>query len=224
MDTKVIDKDDLKFRDFSNILISGCSQSGKTHFTKNLLMNANDMFITPPNVCIFLYSHWQKAYEEIQNKWGEKITFLRDTPDESFVAETMEGKKHGLFVVDDKVAEVVNATFFSDLLTRMAHHYRLSNCILVQDPSLTGKMKSVLARNIHVNVLMRSPRDRNYLRSLAIMLNDYKCVTESYDDACAHQYGYLVLDLHPQAKDQVKYRSQIFPNDDCCLIYQAKKK
>ena len=223
MDMNIIDGNDLKFRDFSNILISGCSQSGKTEFTKKLLMHSDQMFLTPPDVCMIVYSHWQKAYEELQNKWGSKITFLQETPDESYIAETMMGKKHGLFVVDDKVSEVVKTTFFMDLLTRMAHHYRLTNCILVQDPTLSGKMKSVLSRNFHVNILLRSPRDRNYLRTLAIMLNDYKCVTQSYDDACAQPYGYLVMDLHPKSNLQLKYRTNIFPDDKCCVIYQANK-
>ena len=214
----------MRFQDYSNILISGCSQSGKTQLVKRIITNAENMFQTPPETCIYVYTHWQPAYEEMQKKWKDRIIFTKDIPTEDFISEMMEGRKHGLFVVDDKVTEVANKEFFTDLLTRMAHHHRLTNCILVQDPSLTGKMKSVLTKNFHVNILLRSPRDRNYLRSLGIMLNDYKCILEAYDDACSEQYGYLVLDLHPKADSALKYRTKIFPDDEYGVIYQNKQR
>lgn len=42
--------EDIKFRDFSNICISGQTQSGKSQFVKKLLTNAEHMFVTPPEV------------------------------------------------------------------------------------------------------------------------------------------------------------------------------
>ena len=217
-----VSRNDIKFRDCSNILISGCTQSGKTEFTKRLLTHADQMFVTPPEHCIFAYSHWQSAYDDLQQKWGDKITFIEELPSESYLSQTMQGRKHGLFVMDDKASEIPNSAFCMDLLTRYAHHFNLSNVILVQDPSLGGKMKSVLSKNFHVNVLMRSPRDRNYIRSLGIMLNDYKCLIESYDDACSKPFGYLCLDLHPLANPEVKYRSSVLPDDPHCVIYKNK--
>ena len=219
-----MDKNDLKFRDFSNILISGCTQSGKTEFTKKLLMNANEMFITPPQVCVFSYTHWQPVYEQLQEKWGDNITFMEELPNEETLREIMTGHQHGIFVVDDKASEMSNGVFFMDLLSRMGHHLKMSNVVLVQDPSLSGKMKSVLTKNFHVNVMMRSPRDRNYIRSLGIMLNDYKCLIEAYDDACEGMFGYLVLDCHPLSNPALKYRTKVFPQDDHCIVYRSKKK
>ena len=44
--------EDIKFRDYSNILISGQTQSGKSEFLKKLLTHAQQMFVTPPEVVI----------------------------------------------------------------------------------------------------------------------------------------------------------------------------
>ena len=219
---EAVSRNDIKFRNSSNILVSGCSQSGKTEFTKRLLLQAEEMFVTPPEVCIFSYSHWQPAYDELQRKWGDKINFIEDFPTEAFLSQSMQDRKHGIFVMDDKASEIPNSAFCMDLLTRYAHHFNLSNLILVQDPSLTGKMKSVLSKNFHVNVLMRSPRDRNYIRSLGIMLNDYNCLMSSYDDATSKPFGYLCVDLHPLSNPLVKYRSSIFADDPHCVLYRKK--
>ena len=217
-----ISSNDIKFRDSSNILISDCSQSGKTEFAKRLLSHTEQMFVTPPEVCLFAYSHWQQSYDELQQLWGDRITFMEDLPSAEFLSQAMQGRKHGIFVMDDKASELPNSAFCMDLLTRYAHHFNLSNLIIVQDPSLRGKMKSVLSKNFHVNVLMRSPRDRNFIRSLGLMLNDYRCLIQSYDDACSNPFGYLCVDLHPLANPEVKYRSSIFPDDPHCVIYKNK--
>ena len=216
-----IDKDQLKFRDCTNFLISGCTQSGKSTFVKRLLTHSKELFITNPEICLFSYSHWQPAYNELQQQWGDKIVFMEDLPKEEYLRDTMKDYKHGIFVADDKATQIPESAFFMDLLTRYGHHFNLSNVMLVQDPSLNGKMKSVLSKNFHVNVLMKSPRDRNYVRNLAIMLNDYKCLTQAYDDATKEKYGYLVIDLHPQAEDRLKYRSFIFPDDQHTVVYRA---
>lgn len=44
--------EDIKFRDYSNILLSGQTQSGKSQFVKKLLINAEHMFVTPPEVLV----------------------------------------------------------------------------------------------------------------------------------------------------------------------------
>lgn len=218
-----INESDLKFRDYSNILISGCTQSGKTEFVTKLISNADKMFNTQPEICIFTYSHWQKAYDKLQRCWKDRIIFTDEIPSADFLHEIMNGKKHGLFVLDDKASELPNSAFFMDLLTRYGHHYKLSNIVLVQDPSLQGKMKSILSKNFHVNVLMRSPRDRSYVKALGIMLNDYSTLTAAYDDACAMPFGYLVLDLHPLANSLLKYRTNVFPQDQHCVVYRKKQ-
>ena len=136
----------------------------------------------------------------------------------------MHSKKHGLFVADDKASDISSSPFFMDLLVRMGHHYKMSNCLIVQDATMPGKTKSVLAKNVHVNVMMRSPRDRCYLRTIGMMMNDYRCIVDSYDDACRNLFSYFIIDTHPASNPELKYRTQIFPTDECCIIYKSNKK
>lgn len=175
-------------------------------------------------MCIFSYSHWQPAYDEIKAHWGDRIYFSEEIPEESHIRELMKSKKHGIYIADDKAREISTNPFFADLLVRYGHHHKLSTCLIVQDASMPGKMKSVLVKNFHVNILMSSPRDRAYLRSLGIMMNDYKCLMSAYDDCCAAgPHNYLIIDTHPKSNNQLKYRTRVFPSDEHCIVYQAKK-
>ena len=214
----------IPFQSSSNILVSGCSQSGKSEFTKQLILNAQHLFHTKPTICIFVYTHWQPSYGEIQQAMGDKVLFTEEIPTEDRLKEVMANHKHGLFIADDKASEIGTNSFFHDLLTRIAHHMRLTTVLIVQDAALSGKLRSSVLKNTHVNVLLRSPRERMYLRNLAIMMNDYKCIMAAFDDATSAPYGYLIIDTHPNASVDHKLRSRIFKHDGPCVIYQSKAK
>lgn len=55
----------LPFSAPTTILICGSTQSGKTHFTKKLLQNANGMFSTPVDRIVYAYSEHQPMFEEM---------------------------------------------------------------------------------------------------------------------------------------------------------------
>ena len=54
-------KDALVFKSPANILIAGCSQSGKTYFTQDLLIFKERLFVNPPQNIIIFYREWQKV-------------------------------------------------------------------------------------------------------------------------------------------------------------------
>lgn len=184
------------------------------------------MFQTPPTFYFFCFAHWQDKYEKLREKFGDSIVFSETLPTEEELTKLMEGHEHGIFICDDKSREIqTQGEFFHNLVTRLAHHLRLTNILLVQDAGLNGKAKSTLARNCHVNVLMRSPKERAVVRTLGLQLGEYKCLMGAYDDATSVPFGYLVLDTHPLSPPQLKMRTNVLPDDNkACIIYQAKKK
>ena len=188
----------ILFRNYSNILISGSTQSGKTQFTKKLLINAHKMFVTPPSHILYSYSHWQPAYDELCQQLGPNITFTPDIPDEEDIRQLTAGESmHAIYVADDKASEIGKNYFFTELLTRMGHYYKVSSILIVQDGCLPGKMKSVLTKIFHIDVLMRSGRDRNFLRTVGIMMNDFHCLVNAYDDTTSERFNCLIVDTHP---------------------------
>jgi len=186
-------------------------------------MHANEMFDTPPSTVIYIYTHWQSIYKELQEKLGEKIIFTEDLPNEQSLSELMTNHQHGLLVIDDKMDQIMKNDFYIQLFTRISHHLGLSCALLVQQASLGGKVGSALAKNVHVNVLMKSDRERYFIRHLGILMADYKRLIAAYDDATKESFSYLVCDTHPKANSQYKYRACIFPDDEVHIVYKSGK-
>lgn len=201
--------------------------TGKTTLLTQILLNAESMFTEPPARLYFVYSHWQDAYVALRNKYGDKITFSDEIPTESQLVAGLKGVEgHSIFICDDKGSEMKSQEeFFTALCTRLGHHHKLSAILLIQDAGMNGKLKSTLARNCHVNILMKSPKERAFVKSLGMQLSEYSFVMASYDMATSLPFGYLVLDLHPRANPLIKLRTRVLPNDQHpCIIYRPVKK
>lgn len=69
----------LPFSAPTTILICGSTQSGKTHFTKRLLQNADGMFCTPVDKIIYVYSEFQPMFDEMMSDIPDSF-FIKDYP------------------------------------------------------------------------------------------------------------------------------------------------
>lgn len=213
----------IPFQDNSNIIISGCSGSGKTHFLSRLIQFRKNLFITEPTLIIFIYKHWQDIYSDLE-KASENIVFMESLPSEEELRTMIEGNPHSLFVCDDMLTEIGNNPFISEVFTRLSHHLRVSTILLLQNLSLPSKFHSTISRNAHVSVLMKSPREAYTIRSLGMQLGDYHNLLQAYRDATRSPYSYLVCDTHPNANQLYRYRTQIFPDEEGVIVYRPNKK
>lgn len=204
--------DMIPFQDNSNIIISGCSGSGKTHFVSKMIKHSEDIFVTPPSSIIFIYKHWQKLYQEIENL-ARNIIFLDSLPNEEELKRLIDGEIHSLLICDDMINEIGSNPFICDVFTRLSHHLGTSTILLLQNLSLPSKYQSTLSKNAHVSILMKSPREAFSIRSLGTQLGDYKNLSLAYKDATKFPYSYLVCDTHPKANQDYKYRTNIFPDE-----------
>lgn len=49
----------------------------------------------------------------------------------------------------------------------------------------------------------------------------YPYLEQSYDDAMKKKYGYLFMDLSQECDDSLRFRNNIFPDEDC-VVYKKK--
>lgn len=210
----------MKFEDNSNILISGSSSSGKTTLIQRLLLHSDKMFVSPPSLILFVYNTWHDIYEQIE-KNAKNIIFMEQLPTEDELVEHTSNHKHSIFVADDKMEELMNNKFGSDLFTRNSHHYGITTILLLQNCSSPGKYKSNIMKNAHYSILLRSPRDFNSVRTLGIQLGDYRNLVQCYEEATSQRWGYLCCDTHPISDPQFRYRTNIFPDDDLNIVYKT---
>ena len=210
----------IKFVDNSNFIISGSSCSGKTTLIKRILLNTTELFITEPTKILFCYQSWQKSYDDILKL--KNVTFMEKLPTEEDLVDLTINQQHSIFVCDDKMDEIMDNKFYSELFTRNSHHLKISSFLLLQNINSNGKYKSNIIKNSHYHFLLRSPSNISSIRALGIQVGDYRNLIESYRDCTKHkQFSYLLCDFHPQTDQTYRYRTDIFPDDDVCIVYKT---
>uniref|UniRef100_A0ABD2WZR4 Uncharacterized protein n=1 Tax=Trichogramma kaykai TaxID=54128 RepID=A0ABD2WZR4_9HYME len=112
-----------------------------------------------------------------------------------------------------------------DLFTKGSHHKNLSVIFLTQNIFHQGKGQRDISLNTKYIVLFKNPRDRAQIWHLAqqVFPEDPKFLVEAFTDATRLPHSYLFLDLTQSTRDELRFRSCIFPDDDKNYAYVSKK-
>ena len=197
----------FKFRHPFTCLVSGPTQSGKTHFVLEMLKNMRAMIEPQPTRVIWCYG-------VEQDKLGE-------LPDNVILAEGKEGldlidkTERNLIILDDLMEECGDAKEISELFTKGSHHRNLSVIMIVQNLFHQGKIMRTVSLNSHYIVLFKNPRDAAQVRHLGCQLfpGQTKFLVDAYKQATNRPHGYLLLDLTQRTSDNRRVLSDILPSE-----------
>lgn len=207
------------FYDGSNMVICGMSNSGKTCLVKDIIEHSGVLFEHKPDKILFIFKHWQSIYESIESQ-NSNVKFSNQIPEEDELMSHINGSKHSMIICDDMMAELCSNSFILSLFTRLSHHLNISTILLLQSHTIPNKFSSILNKNCHYTILMRSPRDAYAIRTIGLQLNDYKKLMSAYKDATSClPFTYLLIDCHPKSDVKMRYKSKILPTDDACVVY-----
>ena len=77
--------------------------------------------------------------------------------------------------------------------------------------------------NSHYLVLSKNPRDVGQISILGRQtFSNGKFLEESFKDATSRPYGYLLVDLKPDTEEQLRVRTNIFPDEVPQYVYVPK--
>lgn len=194
----------LKFKHSATYLIAGPTFSGKTSLIKKFLTERHSLIDTWIEEVIYCLPEDQVVDESIPytklNRGVPEISMFNDL-------------KPRIVILDDLLSSV--DTNVVELFTRGSHHYNLSVIFVVQN--LFSKNKGVrdISLNSHYIFLMKNPRDRQQINTLARQISpeNSRFICESYKDATNEPYGYLLLDLHQTTPEEYRVRTNIFSTD-----------
>lgn len=174
-------------------VVTGPTCCGKTQFLKLLLESGEDVFEGVFQNIIYCYAIFQPAYDEMQ-RTIPNITFIKGVPAD--LESMINPSIRNLVLIDDLMTELSSNPRITNLFTKGCHHRNLSvNC--------------------HYLILFKSPRDTSQVNHLArqIFPLNVKYMTESFEDATAPPYGYLLCDLKPETPNDFRLRTNIFPGE-----------
>jgi hypothetical protein len=194
----------------TSIVVAGPTRSGKTYFVNRCLKHS---LIQPfPTRIILFYKEWQPAYDELKIlihtiEFHEGI----DQPTLEYVSSAYKN----LVIIDDLMSSAGDSKQISKLFTQESHHKNLTVIFLVQNLFHHGKEMRNISLNAHYLVLYKNPRDKSQIRYLAqqIYPENTKFLSNAFQNATIEPHTYLLLDLHPETREDYRVLTNIFPQE-----------
>ena len=185
-------------------IIAGPTSSGKSVFTLKFINEAENLITPPPEKIIYCYSEYQPIFNEYP-----QVTFSEGLPD----LEQFDGKQRTLLILDDLMSETNDSV--SNIFTKFSHHRNISVIYLTQNLFYKSKQSRTMSLNAHYIVLFKNPRDLLQVSTLSRQMfpGRGQFLVESFRDATAKPFGYLVLDLKPDTEEKYRIRTGIFPGE-----------
>uniref|UniRef100_A0A914I0M2 Zona occludens toxin N-terminal domain-containing protein n=1 Tax=Globodera rostochiensis TaxID=31243 RepID=A0A914I0M2_GLORO len=114
------------------------------------------------------------------------VTVHNGVPTEEQIRE--RAKLGRMLLIFDDLVVGMNRHFLDTLFTRGSHNWGVS-VILVTQHLFTKELR-IARNNIHYLLLMRNP-------------------AEAYRDACAKNFGYLLVDMHQESSEALRLRTHM---------------
>ena len=112
----------------TSFIISGATQSGKSTFVKNLLINKENLIQPPPKVTYLIYKIWQPIFTEMQ-EMGLVTKCIEGMPDMDELFNLLRGHKNNggsIVIFDDMGTEIKkHHEKFIELFAVFSHHIKL---------------------------------------------------------------------------------------------------
>lgn len=205
----------LRFSSPTTIMLNGCTQSGKTFFTKKLLENANGMFTIIPKKIVYAYSEYQPLFDEMK-RTIPNIIFHRGLPTREDLENYSEGLDHTILVLDDLMLQITRSEESVQLFTVTSHHRNITIMFLTQSLYPPGKYAKSITLNCTNVILFRNDRDKRQALTFASQVlpgqTDY--FRDALEKTSRERYGYLLLDCSPHSERTYMLRTHIFPSED----------
>ena len=128
-----------------------------------------------------------------------------------------------LLILDDQMSKVGDTKELADLFTKGSHHRNLTIIYIVQNLFDKGKSMRTGSLNAQYLILFKSPRDKTIIQHLGNQMfpKNTKFLVEAFDDATQVPYRYFLIDLRQETPENMRIRSNIFPNEQEAVYVPA---
>lgn len=219
-----VSRADLLFKHPFTCIVSGSTGSGKTTWIRKFLEQYDKLMnINPENTfrVLWCYGQWQPLYSDPIKHGAVTVKYTEGLPSK----ETIASIRPHLIVIDDLMTELSDSVELSNLFTKRAHHLNISVMFVVQNMFHKGRVMRDIAINSHYYVLLSNRRDLLQISTLGRQLfpGNSSYFLESYKDAIAKPFGYLIVDMKPDTPEHLRVRTNIFAAETL-TVYVPKKK
>lgn len=199
---------DIRFKHPFTCLIGGPTSSGKSSITFNIIKHRRELIKGEINDVVYCLPEGQSIDIPDHLKTDPSVSFHSGFP--SFE----ELRPNTLLILDDLMNDC--SSELMGMFTRQSHHKNISVLFLVQNLFFGGnKHFRTISLNCHYIISTKNPRDRMQISTLASQIFPENSVflKKAFADATKRPFGYLLFDLTQTCNDQLRFRTNIFPED-----------
>ena len=191
---------------------------GKTTWIVELLKHHEELCTHTPKKLIWICGVEQPdLFETIKKIWFPRQCEFVDGCLVNFVSD-----QGSLCIFDDVMNEVSSDSMISKLFTRGRSHVGCSLVLMLQNIFPKGIQSRTISINTQYQVLFLNPRDSLQISILARQLcpRNSKDFLEIYKRATQRPYGYLFCCFTQSCPDEIRYRTNVLPNEYPSIVYQ----
>ena len=207
-----------------SLLLCGPTGCGKTTWIVELLKHHEELCSHTPKKLIWIYGVEQPdLFETIRKIWfPRQCEFINGFPEDLLTRLEQTSDRGSLCIFDDVMNEVSSNSMVSKLFTRGRSHLGCSLVLMLQNVFPKGTQSRTISINAQYQVLFRNPRDSLQVSIFARQLypHNSKDFLEIYKKATQRPYGYLFCCFTQSCPDEIRYRTNIFPNEYPSIVYQ----
>ena len=207
-----------------SLLLCGPTGCGKTTWITELLKHHEEFCTHTPKKLIWVYGVEQSDFFEIIGKtWFPRQCEFVDRCPENLLTRLEQTSDCGsLCIFDDVMNEVSSNSMISKLFTCGSSHLGCSMVLMLQNIFPKGTQSRTISINTQYQVLFRNPRDSLQISILARQLcpRNSKDFLEIYKRATQRPYGYLFCCFTQSCPDEIRYRTNVLPNEYLSIVYQ----
>ena len=207
---------------YSNTIIYGSTQAGKTSLLHKLIRNRDQLFPLPPQNII--YVHKDTEIEEIKNELSslKSLNFidLNSLPDKETLLCMTSPYQHTLLIIDDCL-NLGTDPFFLELFTIYSHHQKTSIIISTQDLH-RGQQWSSLLKNNHNWILMSCLQNNASLIKIGRLMGNFPLLKCIFTHVSQKPYNYLIILNHPSNTGKYQFVNSIFPEERPIKVFRPK--
>ena len=207
---------DVRFELANSLFVCGPSKAGKSHWVVKLIENRHLLFVQPPAKIYWFYGTWQPQYASLK----EKGVHMIDGVQESDIANIENGS---MVILDDLVSETENSKAVTALFTKHVHHRDLFLVYITQNFYHQSKEARMRHLNSHYILFFKNPRDKTQPSMLARQMfpgRSSAAFAQMFELATEKPHGYLLIDLRQNAPNDIRLRTNIFPDEYPSVVYK----
>ena len=208
------------FKHPTTIVLAGPTQCGKTHFLVKAIRE--QCFKPEPQRIVWVYGEMQSAYGELARDTPVTIEFTKGFTNELY--ETFDPRVCNLLILDDqmenKAVHKRGDNAVTKFFTQGSHHRNITIVYIVQNLFNQDASMRTISLNTHYMVLFKNPRDATQIRTLSQQMypDNSRMLIDAYRDATSQPYGYLLLNLRPDACDALRILTNVFDEQPTAYV------